>query len=141
MDDFFLTANCCIGNPASRFTAFLLAFMPLVAEFEVAVIYVQCPDINEVNMSVCIQSDLVRSQIVDNKFMPVLAVVPLIEITKRKAYSPESNYCQVKRKDSDWLDFYIQDLSDQAISFLAGSSTLQLHSRHKLCNGAGTADV
>lgn len=103
--------------------------------------YVRCPITNDEKKSVCIHSDLVRSWIVNNKFMPVLAVFSLIEVTKGKAYSPNFNYCQLMRKDFDGLEFYIQDFSGPAISFFAGVTTLKLRFRHKSWNWAGTAYV
>lgn len=133
MDDFFLTvpSDCCTENFALKFTVFLPTFIQLSVEFEVAVTYVQCPDTKDVYKYVCIWSALVRRQIVNNKFMPVLAVVPFMEITREKAYSPKSSYCQVMQKDFERVEFYIQYFSCQAISFLAGVGTLRLYFRRK----------
>lgn len=93
MTFFIVSSDRCSGSSSFRFNAFLRTFILLSAECEDAVTCVQCSDTSDADVykSVCIQSDLVRSQIVKNKFMPTLAVATIIKCTKGKAYPPQSN--------------------------------------------------
>lgn len=60
--------------------------MQLSTEFEVAMTYIQCPSLkgSTNHFFVCVECNIVSSQIVNDKHLPLLPVIPVTEITQGK---------------------------------------------------------
>lgn len=133
MSSFYITlsSNFQAGNTASKFTVFLPTFIQLSMDYEVALTYIQGPGLKGTakHFSAIVQCAIVRNQIVNDKYKPLLAVVPVKNITDGKAYSAHSVYCDVLRKDFDRLDFDVKDFAGRTILFNEGITTIQLHFR------------
>jgi hypothetical protein len=134
MEDFNITASSdnLPSNTPARFTVYLSDFLQLPTDVEVGLTYMQCPKpLEPIPQCLCVHTDLVRTQILNNTREAILAVVPIKSVHSGNAFMPVPSYQDLSRTDFDRLDFELLDLKGNPISFPKGVTVIQLHFRKK----------